>query len=283
MLIRFRCLFAFLLTVIFVIVLISLCARPGISQGPPRPHIASIVIDPPFLKEAGQPFVVTVRARNNGSLAKGSITLSFPDGVEDLQILAHDAAPNNSYIILPGEERQIFYYPTWGKIEPQYPLAEAWYESWPENIEHFIKVKILPLRSAYTIKVYIRMALRGEGRDIYLDPLTSAEYDQQGFPVIVKEVRVLPTPTFTPLPTATFTPLPTATFTPLPTATFAPLPTATFAPLPATTFPPLSTVTPVVGPIVVISPESRVEAIAIIIAAIITATATLIAALRRRG
>jgi len=245
------------LSIFILVFLVSLTFTPIVRAQGPDPAIMAIVI-PSTIEEPGQSFEVTVQAANYGGEAKGAISLSFPDNPA-VQIVDHDATGQGESATVHRPGDSITKFPTLEKMTAQYPLAETWYPRWSEGEIHFLTVRITPSATASVTRVYIRVALADAAGRFHLAPAESTVSDQQGFPVEVREVRVTPTSTPTPIPptatptsaptaippTATRIPTPTSmppTVTPIPTPTAMP-PTATFIPT-ATSMPPTATSIP---------------------------------------
>jgi len=230
------------LFIFMFVFLLALTFTPIVRAQGPDPEIMAIVI-PSTIEKPGQPFEVTVWAANRGGDGKGSISISFPDNPV-VQIVDHDATGEGEWtpVFHPGDS--ITKFPTLEKTTAQYPLTETWHPHWSEGETHFLTVRVIPSAAASVTRVYIRVALADAAGRFYLAPAESTVSDQQGFPVEVREVRVAPTSTPTPIP-PTATRIPTLTLmppmaTPIPTAMTMPpaaTPTYTRTPMPPTVTP----------------------------------------------
>ena len=81
---------------------------------------------------------------------------------------------------------------TTDKIRTKVPMAERWIELWGENKSYDMTVQIQAGRPG-TYPLYVRCALRGvnvKSSVVLMDPSSSENVDQQGFPVYVYKIRV---------------------------------------------------------------------------------------------
>jgi len=172
--------------IIIIFVLITVSFQTGLAQEKPRVEI--VLVDMPKDITVRQSIYVDVVVKNAGGDAKaGGISISFPDNPL-LSIIHSDTT--NTTIYPPGSQ-------IWSNVErkniaAEYVLVEAWQEPWQSQEEHRFKLKVMP-NLAGKLRVYVRatVTVPAQKREIIKTPDSSTITDQQGFPVLSYEVKVI--------------------------------------------------------------------------------------------
>ena len=142
-------------------------------------------VNAPSTVKSGTTFTVRIDAENKGAESDyGGITVSAPD-TSGLKIVS--AKPGK--LFGPGSTVLAV---TTDKIRTKVPMAERWIELWGENKSYDMTVQIQAGRPG-TYPLYVRCALRGvnvKSSVVLMDPGSSENVDQQGFPVYVYKIRV---------------------------------------------------------------------------------------------
>jgi hypothetical protein len=152
----------------------------------PREATPKIVrVNVPSAVKSGTTFTVRIDAENKGAESDyGGITVSAPD-TSGLKIVS--AKPGK--LFGPGSTVLAV---TTDRIRTKVPMAERWIELWGENKSYDMTVQIQAGRPG-TYPLYVRCALRGvnvKSSVVLMDPSSSENVDQQGFPVYVYKIRV---------------------------------------------------------------------------------------------
>jgi hypothetical protein len=152
----------------------------------PREATPKIVrVNAPSTVKSGATFTVRIDAENKGAESDyGGITVSAPD-TSGLKIVS--AKPGK--LFGPGSTVLAV---TTDRIRTKVPMAERWIELWGENKSYDMTVQIQAGRPG-TYPLYVRCALRGvnvKSSVVLMDPSSSENVDQQGFPVYVYKIRV---------------------------------------------------------------------------------------------
>ncbi len=144
-----------------------------------------VKVNAPSTVKSGTTFTVRIDAENKGAESDyGGITVSAPD-TSGLKIVS--AKPGK--LFGPGSTVLAV---TTDKIRTKVPMAERWIELWGENKSYDMTVQIQAGRPG-TYPLYVSCALRGVNVNssvVLMDPSSSENVDQQGFPVYVYKIRV---------------------------------------------------------------------------------------------
>ncbi len=152
----------------------------------PREAMPKIVrVTAPSTVKAGTTFTVRIDAENKGAESDyGGITVSAPN-TSGLKIVS--AKPGKLF-----SAGSTVLAVTTDKIRTKVPMAERWIELWGENKSYDMTLQVQAGRPG-TYPLYVRCALRGvnvSSSVVLMDPSSSDNVDQQGFPVYVYEIRV---------------------------------------------------------------------------------------------
>jgi predicted nucleotide-binding protein len=157
--------------------------KPPFLKGP---YIKITSVEYPTSLHHSQPFEIVVKARNNGdSAGEGYFSVSFPDGVDGLEI----ESDTSTQIGLPGAR--------WsnGRVVLQYPIAEGYKPAkellWLTGAEFYIKVRG-SLRWRGVNRFYVNAISRGGTAAQWVqDPFESlGDRDQRGEDVYCGAVEV---------------------------------------------------------------------------------------------
>jgi hypothetical protein len=155
---------------------------PGLSTVADRPVSITYLHSSPTIS-AGNPFKITVHARNIGTEPKeGYCSISFPDGINDL-------TPSGSLPVKTGRAGD-----RWcnDNIRLQYPIVEIGSERWKSGNEHQLTIHgSIKRKGLYWF--YISASSRNNPTEKYqFDPPLeiSLEKDQRGEPVYCAVIEV---------------------------------------------------------------------------------------------
>jgi serine/threonine-protein kinase len=174
-----------------------------------NPQVRFTSFTSPDTVRPGEKFDVLVQARVDGTDAtQGGISVSFPTNPQ-VELIKTDAGdqPNTQFTLYQANDpRTIFSVASNSSVTPKYPLAESyWQRGWPAGTEHYVQLRVTAPESG-SVPIYARVGLRNRDNQIVQFPASGAVLDQQGFPVAVRNVMVVPqqaaTPTQVPAPTA---------------------------------------------------------------------------------
>ena len=164
----------------------NLSPAKNYGSGKPMPVIEKIYI-PPYTR-VDEPIFVKIIARNGGADARqGGITISFPDKPDYINVFrSSDESTTLSYY---PENSRLFSGARQAYIMSTDPMIETYHWSKiPSNGRYSLATIIVPAKPGL-LRLVIRTALRGSGKDFYNYPSTGT-LDQQSYNVLEVPVYV---------------------------------------------------------------------------------------------
>lgn len=167
------------------------------SSGGPSPCIEASGLSMPDTFTPGQPFEITVIAKNQGSPGMArSVSVSFPDvPFENLNVIGEgsvkrprvDTVSKCSY---NGTDQNICTPTGTPTSDFPYPLAEVYINSaWPTSEQLRLTIQVTPPTGGTQIRVLIRATGRSTDGSVVNYPGQSSTFDQQGFKVLERVIR----------------------------------------------------------------------------------------------
>jgi len=158
------------------------------SSGVPCPVIEKVICPP--VGQAGEPLFIKIVAKNIGAGARqGGITISFPDKPDYITIC--EGAGQSAKITLYEQGSRLYSGARGAYIQSTDPMIETYqWTAIPGNSRYFISTILIPDRSG-VLRLFIRTALRGQGKNFYNYP-SEGRLDQQSYhvleyPIFVKD------------------------------------------------------------------------------------------------